>query len=211
MPICLPMSPDSTQLFEGSVVADTVQWLERAVIGLNLCPFAKSVHVKKQIHYVVSKAEDAEGLAEDLRQELLALSQMSPEVRDTTLLIAPRCMEDFFDFNDFTAVADDLVGQLELDGVLQVAFFHPDFQFAGTSIDDVSNCSNRSPYPTLHLIREESIDRAVAAFPEADAIYERNIRLLEDMGMEGWRALDVGRHSPEATGAGALEAKEASR
>lgn len=199
------------QLFESSVVADTVRWLEKAVIGLNLCPFAKSVHVKKQIHYVVSKAEDAEGLAEDLRQELLALSQMRPEVRDTTLLIAPRCMEDFFDFNDFTAVADDLVGKLDLDGVLQVAFFHPDFQFAGTSIDDVSNCSNRSPYPTLHLIREESIDRAVAVFPEADAIYERNIRLLEDMGMEGWRALDVGRHPPEASGAGDLAGKEAQK
>ncbi|MCZ8092913.1 MAG: DUF1415 domain-containing protein [Acidovorax sp.] len=175
---------------------DTVRWLERAVIGLNLCPFAKGVHVKGQVHYVVSAATEADTLLADVRRELLALSDISPEVRDTTLLMAPRCMADFLDFNDFTALVDDLIQDLDLGGLLQVAFFHPRFQFAGTQPDDVSNCTNRTPYPTLHLLREESIDRAVAVFPEADAIFERNIEVLEDLGAQGWAALDVGARCP---------------
>ncbi|PIF91845.1 hypothetical protein CLU86_2780 [Acidovorax sp. 62] len=181
---------------EAIVIEDTVRWLERAVIGLNLCPFAKGVHVKGQVHYVVSAATEAGTLLADVRRELLALSDISPEVRDTTLLMAPRCMADFLDFNDFTALVDDLVQALDLDGLLQVAFFHPQFQFAGTQLDDVSNCTNRTPYPTLHLLREESIDRAVAVFPEADAIFERNIEVLEGLGTQGWAELDVGARCP---------------
>ena len=126
----------------------------------------------------------------------MALNAISAEERDTTLLIAPACMEDFLDFNDFTALADDLIEELELDGILQVAFFHPQFQFAGTQADDVSNCTNRTPYPTLHLLREESIDRAVAVVPEADAIFERNIEVLEGLGPQGWADLDVGPRCP---------------
>lgn len=181
---------------EAIVMEDTVRWLERAVIGLNLCPFAKGVHVKGQVHYVVSAATEADTLLEDVRRELLALSDISPEVRDTTLLMAPHCMAEFLDFNDFTAVVDDLIQELDLGGLLQVAFFHPQFQFAGTQLDDVSNCTNRTPYPTLHLLREESIDRAVAVFPEADAIFERNIEVLENLGAQGWAALDVGARCP---------------
>ena len=161
------------------IISDTQRWLERAVIGLNLCPFAKGVHVKGQVHYVVSAATEADTLLADVRRELLALSDISPEVRDTTLLMAPRCMADFLDFNDFTALVDDLVQALDLDGLLQVAFFHPQFQFAGTQLDDVSNCTNRTPYPTLHLLREESVERAVATEGgDADAIVERNIATL---------------------------------
>ena len=181
---------------EDIVIADTVRWLEKAVIGLNLCPFAKSVHVKGQIHYVVSQATDAEGVALDLHRELEALAEISPEKRDTTLLILPHALHDFLDFNDFTALADDIVEELELGGILLVASFHPLFQFEGTDVDDVTNCTNRAPYPTLHLLREDSIDKAVEAFPEAEMIYERNMQVLEDMGIEGWLDLDVGARCP---------------
>lgn len=181
---------------EDIVIADTVRWLEQAVIGLNLCPFAKGVHTKGQIHYVVSQAQDAEGVILDLHHELEALAEANPEKRDTTLLILPQAFEDFLDFNDFLAVADAMVDELELGGILQVASFHPRFQFEGTEVDDVTNCTNRAPYPTLHLLREDSIDKAVDAYPEAEMIYERNMQTLEDMGLEGWLDLDVGPRCP---------------
>ncbi|ADX44898.1 protein of unknown function DUF1415 [Paracidovorax avenae ATCC 19860] len=197
-----PSAAASASSMHQTVIDDMVRWLERAVIGLNLCPFAKSVHVKGQIHYVVSEAEDARALIEDLQRELEALAEASPEQRDTTLLMAPRCMEDFLDFNDFLGLADDLVEAMDLGGILQVASFHPRFQFAGTEVDDVGNATNRAPYPTLHLLREESIDRAVEAFPEAEAIFERNIEVLEELGADGWAALDVGPRCPVAHGGG---------
>lgn len=181
---------------EDIVIADTVRWLEKAVIGLNLCPFAKSVHVKGQIHYVVSQATDAEGVAIDLHRELEALAETSPEKRDTTLLILPQALTDFLDFNDFLELADDMVEELDLGGILQVASFHPQFQFEGTDVDDVTNCTNRAPYAILHLLREDSIDRAVEAFPEAETIYERNMEVLEKMGIEGWLDLDVAARCP---------------
>lgn len=177
---------------------DTVRWLERAVIGLNLCPFAKGVHGKGQIHYVVSSATEGAQLLQELGDELKALAEISPEERDTTLLIAPACFPDFLDFNDFLELADQLLNALDLEGILQIASFHPAFQFGGTTVDDVTNCTNRAPYPTLHLLREDSIDRAVAAFPEAETIYERNMQVLEEMGAEGWQALDVGARCPVA-------------
>ena len=183
---------DAAACDDNVVVADMVRWLERAVIGLNLCPFAKSVHVKDQIHYVVSHATDARELLQDLAAELEALAEASPEKRDTTLLIAPLAMPDFLDFNDFLEIADAMIEELDLGGILQVASFHPQFQFDGTDVDDVTNCTNRSPYPTLHLLREESIDRAVEVFPEAETIFERNIEVLQALGMPGWSALDVG-------------------
>ena len=188
--------PSSSEFPPDAVIADTVGWLERAVIGRNLCPFAKAVHVKGQIHYVVSGATDASGLLEDLRRELQALADVSAEERDTTLLIAPRCLEDFLDFNDFLEHADDLIEALDLGGILQVASFHPRFQFAGTDAEDITNATNRAPYPILHLLREDSIDRAVEAFPEAETIYERNMQVLKDLGAEGWAKLDVGARCP---------------
>ena len=174
------------------ITKDMVRWLERAVIGLNLCPFAQGVHAKGQIHYLVSAATDAEALAQDLRRELADLAAAPAEVRDTTLLMAPDCLQDFLEFNDFLGVAEDVLEELDLDGTLQIASFHPQFQFAGTDAGDVTNCTNRAPYPTLHLLREDSIDRAVQAYPEAEAIYERNMEVLEQLGMPGWQALDVG-------------------
>ena len=196
------MTETTTELSypEDIVIADTVRWLEKAVIGLNLCPFAKSVHVKGQIHYVVSQATDVEGVAQDLHRELEALAEISPEKRDTTLLILPQALQEFLDFNDFLELADDMVEELDLGGILQVASFHPLFQFEGTDVDDVTNCTNRAPYPILHLLREDSIDKAVEAFPEAEMIYERNMQVLEQMGIEGWLDLDVAARCP-VTGA----------
>ena len=182
------------------VVADTVAWLERAVIGLNLCPFAKSVHVKGQVHYAVSQATTPQLLLADLIQELNALVALDSKARDTTLLIVPQGFEDFLDFNDFLADADQALVDLDLDGVLQIASLHPRYQFAGTLPDDVTNCTNRSPYPTLHLLREDSIDRAVAAFPNPETIFEANMQTMERLGLDGWATLNLAAHVFEASG-----------
>ena len=199
-------APSSAAAYDAdTVVQDTVRWLERAVIGLNLCPFAKGVHTKGQVHYFVSAATDADldTLAQDVARELQVLSESPPEQRDTTLLMAPGCLHDFLDFNDFLALADDLVEAMDLGGILQVAAFHPQFQFDGTELDDVTNATNRAPYPTLHLLREDSIDAAVAVFPEAETIYERNMQVLRELGPEGWAKLDVGARCPITGASGA--------
>ena len=175
---------------------DTRRWLERAVIGLNLCPFAKSVHVKQQVHFAVCDAPDAVAVLAVLRREIEDLVATAPEQRDTTLLILSRAFPHFLDFNDFMDEADRLVEAMDLEGVIQIAHFHPDFQFAGTEPDDPGNATNRAPYPTLHLLREASIDRAVEAFPQAETIYEANIATLTRLGPAGWQALGVG---PTAT------------
>ena len=174
------------------VIAATRKWLERAVIGLNLCPFAKGVHVKKQVRYVVSKAVDSDALLADLEQELQHLAKVSPEETDTTLLIHPHVLKRFGDFTDFLDLVDVVIRLQGLAGTLQVANFHPDYCFSDAEADELGNFTNRSPYPMLHLLREESLDRAIRAFPEAATIYERNIETMERLGLEGWRALDVG-------------------
>jgi hypothetical protein len=170
-------------------VAETERWLQRAVIGLNLCPFAKAVHVRDQVRFVLSEALTPDELLEDLGAELLHLRDTPAAETDTTLLVHPGVLGDFLDYNDFLEQADALVAELGLEGVLQVASFHPDYQFAGTAPDDVENFTNRSPYPTLHLLREDSVSRAVEAFPDPDAIVERNVETLRRLGRDGWRAL----------------------
>jgi len=171
------------------VIAAMRNWIEKAVIGLNLCPFAKAVYVKNQVRFVVSHAPHLDGLLEDLDRELDFLAAADPEAVDTTLLIHPTLLPDFLDFNDFMQLADAAVDEHALDGVIQIASFHPAFQFEGTEPDDIGNFTNRAPFPTLHLLREASIERAVAAFPEAETIYQRNIETLEKLGIEGWQAL----------------------
>jgi hypothetical protein len=173
------------------VIAATRAWVERAVIGLNLCPFAKAVQQKQQIRYVVSDDTHPEDLLNTLCEELRFLAQADPAQIDTTLLIHPRVLTDFLDYNDFLDLADAAVEEMGLDGVLQVASFHPQYQFEGTAPDDMANASNRSPYPTLHLLREASVDRAVDAIPEAERIYETNIRTLQQLGADGWAALQA--------------------
>jgi uncharacterized protein len=172
-----------------SVIDRTRDWLVRAVIGLNLCPFAKAVHVKQQIRYVVTQADTTEALTQSLREELALLRDADPEQIDTTLLIHPGVLGDFLDYNDFLDVADDLLLEMDLEGVIQVASFHPDYQFADSDPDDIENYSNRAPYPTLHLLRESSIERAVEAFPEAADIYEANMDTLRRLGHDGWKRL----------------------
>jgi uncharacterized protein len=176
-----------------TAVSDTRRWLERAVIGLNLCPFAKAVHVKRQIHFAVSTATADEHLLADLARELEELVALDASSRETTLLIVPDWLQDFLDFNDFMAEAEGLLASRDLEGVIQLASFHPQFQFGGTKPGDITNFTNRSPYPTIHLLREASIERAVEAFPQPEAIYETNMQTLRDLGAHGWTALDVGR------------------
>ena len=170
-------------------IAATQRWLQRAVIGLNLCPFAKAVHAKDQVRYVLSDATTTDALLEELASELLWLNATDPALVDTTLLIHPHVLNDFLDYNDFLEQADAAVDALGLEGELQVASFHPDYRFAGTRPDDVENCTNRSPFPMLHLLREASVERAVEAFPDPDAIVERNIATLEKLGADGYRRL----------------------
>jgi hypothetical protein len=182
------------------VLADTRRWIEKAVIGLNLCPFAKSVYVRNQVRIVVSHARHLDAFLDDLDRELTLLAGTPAEEVDTTLLVHPSLFPDFEVFNDFLNVVDDVVAEHELEGVIQVAPFHPAFQFEGTTPEDVTNHTNRSPYPTLHLLREASIDRAVAAFPNAETIFEANKRTMEHLGHDGWAALGV-TASGDASGA----------
>mgnify|MGYP001579673088 CR=1 FL=1 len=176
-----------------TIIAATQDWLEKAVIGLNLCPFAKSVHVKNQIRYVVSAATTPEALLEELMSELRLLQDTSPEKLDTTLLIHPYVLTDFLDFNDFLDTVDIAVAEPEFGDEFQVASLHPHFQFAGTAPDDIENYTNRSPYPTLHLLREDSVDRAVDAFPDADKIADTNIETLKKLGHAGWAKLGLSK------------------
>ena len=174
---------------ERVVIEDTQLWLNKAVIGLNLCPFAKAVVTKKQVRYVVCMDSEPEQVLKMLQEEMQLLINTDAAVLDTTLLIAPHLLPDFLEFNEFLFDCDSVLLSMELEGVLQIADFHPRYQFAGTESDDISNFTNRAPYPTLHLLREESIDKAVAAFPDASLIYERNMQVLEELGREGWESL----------------------
>ena len=177
-------APDGTDF-----IAETRTWLEQIVIGLNLCPFAKAVHVKDQVRFVLSDATTPEALVEELAEELVLLRDTPAEQIDTTLIVHPHVLGDFLEYNDFLDNADAAIEALDLQGILQVASFHPQYQFAGAAADDVSNYTNRSPYPTLHLLREDSVERAVAAFPDPDVIVERNIETLDKLGVEGWTRL----------------------
>ena len=182
-------SPAPAAPSDDQVVALTRAWLEQAVIGLNLCPFAKSVHVKNQVRYRVSKGQDWDGVAADLEEELALLAKADPEHIDTTLLILPLAFADFHEYNDFLDWADRILERMRLDGELQIASFHPEYQFADAGPDDIENYSNRSPFPILHLLRESSIDRAVAAYPDAAAIFEKNMATLRNLGLSGWNML----------------------
>ena len=174
------------------VIDATRNWLEKAVIGLNLCPFAKAVHVKRQIRYAVSEAQTEDTLLDDLVRELKYLAAADPNDIETTLLIHPFALTDFLDFNDFLDVADAVLDELDFTGEMQIASFHPHYQFAGTQLDDIENYTNRSPYPILHLLREESIERGMVAIPDATQIFEKNIDTLTRLGHEGWSKLNIG-------------------
>ena len=180
---------EADTLTEKQIIAYTSAWVEHVVIGLNLCPFAKPVHTKGQIDYFLSHARDETTLAADLRLAMQRLIASTPEKMDTCLLIHPWVLSDFFDYNNFLDIADAILDELELIGVLQIASFHPHYQFAGTTEDDVTNCTNRSPFPMLHLLREKSLDKATAALPDANVIVDRNVDTMISLGHEGWNHL----------------------
>ena len=179
----------SENLDPDRIERDVRRWLERAVIGLNLCPFAKAVYAKQQVRVVVSDATTERALLEQLGEEMALLRDTPAEEIDTTLLVHPQVLGDFLDYNDFLDDADALLEAMELDGVLQVASFHPHYQFADTQPDDAENLTNRAPFPILHLLREDSVDRAVDAYPEPDAIIERNVATMRELGAEGYAKL----------------------
>jgi len=185
------MCSSSVKPTHGEVIAATKRWLERAVIGLNLCPFAKTVHAKRQIRYTVSSAQASDAVLDDLERELRILIAAKPESVDTTLLILPYVLAKFADFADFLDLVEIALKVQGLTGVIQVASFHPQYRFADAEAEDVSNYTNRSPYPVLHLLREESLARAIQDFPNTAAIYEQNIATLRTLGSAGWLALGV--------------------
>jgi hypothetical protein len=171
------------------VAARMLAWVEHAVIGLNLCPFAKAPFVKGQVRCTVSTSHDPASLLDELGAELRLLVETDPRKTETTLLVVPDQFAEFDDFNDFLDDADATIVALGLEGTIQIASFHPRYRFAGTAPDDLDNATNRAPYPTLHLLREDSVERAVEAFPQAEGIYEANIRTLRELGESGWAAL----------------------
>jgi uncharacterized protein len=171
------------------VIAATRKWLERAVIGLQLCPFAAAPHLSERVRYCVSAQRSGVGLLEELSHELQALQDADPLKCETTLLIHPQVLTDFLEYNDFLDACDTAVANLGLEGELQVASFHPRYQVAGTDVQDIENYTNRSPYPMLHLLREASVARAVANFPHIDRIGAMNKETLRRLGHEGWRQL----------------------
>jgi hypothetical protein len=176
------------------IIQETQAWLQHAVIGLNLCPFAKSVYVKNQIEYQVSTASNENILLDELKIALIRLTEIPASTIDTSLLIHPYVLYDFLDFNDFLYQADDLLHDLKLDGILQIASFHPDYQFADANKEDISHCTNRSPYPMLHLLREHSLDQAISAKPEWEEIVENNIATMHSLGWTGWKDLQKKIH-----------------
>lgn len=170
-----------------TVIQATRQWVESVVIDLNLCPFARRELVNNRVRFAATEAQTPDALLDDLQQELLKL--VDDDSIETTLLVHPAVLHDFHDYNDFLAVADGLVEILELEGVIQVASFHPDYQFAGTAADAAENYTNRSPYPMLHLLREASLEKAIATYPDTDAIPQRNIKRVEALGQDAMKAL----------------------
>jgi hypothetical protein len=177
------------ELDREAIVAATRDWLEKAVIGLGLCPFAAGVYRRDQIRFQVSAQRSTEGLLQDLERELLHLQSADARLCETTLLIHPLVLDDFADYNQFLDEADAAVRALRLEGELQIASFHPAYQFAGSEPDDVENYTNRAPYPMLHLLREASVTHAAATFPGVDEIGDRNIAILRALGELGWRRL----------------------
>ncbi len=172
---------------EQDFVMPVKNWLEQLVIGLNLCPFAKQEFINGRVRFYPSTATTIEMLLLDLQQELERLNSDSSV--ETTLLIHPHILTDFYDYNDFLDIADGLLIDMELDGIYQIASFHPNYQFSDTEPNDAENYTNRSPYPLLHIIREQSLENAVANYPEPESIPVRNIQLMKEMGHAKLQAL----------------------
>jgi hypothetical protein len=175
-----------------SVEAGIRNWLERGVLGLNLCPFARRPYEAGQVRIAVSEAATEDALVGEVETELHRLAQTEPAALETTLLAVPGHFDDFLDFNDYLDVIDALLVALEYEGRFQVVGFHPDYRFGDAPTDDPAHATNRSPVPVLHLLREDSVERAVAELDDPDAIYRRNVERLRSLGLEGWQAVLYG-------------------
>lgn len=162
------------------IIQSVERWLESVVVGLNLCPFAGVPLARGAVRFAVTQADTVELLLHQLVAELELLDK-NPDI-ETTLLIHPQVLTDFHDYNQFLTLAENLLAGLDYEGVYQIASFHPQYQFAGTCVDDAENFSNRSPFPLLHLIREQSLESAIAAYPDPEQIPQRNIELLTGLG-----------------------------
>lgn len=165
------------------IIETTKLWLERFVIGLNLCPFAKHPFKNGKIRYIVFEDNDLEKLTELLLKEANELIETTPSVLETTLIILPEILDEFEEYLDYVEMAEFIFAEVELEGVIQLASFHPDYQFEDTEPTDVENYTNRSPFPMLHLIREDSITRAIEAYPEVGNIPETNIETMNNLGL----------------------------
>ncbi|MET0103503.1 MAG: DUF1415 domain-containing protein [Sedimenticola sp.] len=174
---------------EQQVVAATEQWIREVVVELNLCPFAEPVVSSGRISYAVSDAGDEEEIFRDLLQALDHFQQQDEQAVATGFFILSRGLDDFQQYNEFLDLVDGLLEESGLQGVIQIAGFHPRYLFEGSDEKDPANYTNRSPYPMFHLIREDDLESAVASHPDPASIPERNIRLLRDMGLEDvkWR------------------------
>lgn len=160
------------------IISQVQSWLAEVVIGLNLCPFAARPTKAGQVRFVVSEARDEESLLQDLQSELERLETTAPSTLETTLLIIPHMLRDFMDYNLYLNWVDQLIARRGWEGEFQVASFHPDYQFEGTDAEDAENLTNRSPYPILHLLREQSLENMLARYPDSDQIPENNIQRM---------------------------------
>jgi hypothetical protein len=170
-----------------TILATVRAWVDTLVVGLNLCPFAKRELVAARVRFVATDASTQEQLLTALYAELALLN--ADDSIETSLLVHPEVLTDFLDYNDFLDLVDMLIEDMGLDGVIQIASFHPDYQFGGTQIDDAENYTNRAPYPLLHLLREASLERAIESHPDVAAIPERNIALMNSMGTDKLKSL----------------------
>jgi uncharacterized protein len=173
------------------VIAQSQHWLEKAVLGLDLCPFARKPYAEGRVRFVVSEAKNMDALLDDLERELQFIHETDEASCETTLLIHPLMFGDFEAYNDFLDVADGVIVELGYESELQIASFHPQYQFADTQPDDIENYTNRSPYPTLHILRESSVEQAIEAFEDTEKIYQTNIETLKRLGHEGWAKLQI--------------------
>lgn len=172
-----------------TIIDNTQIWLEEAVIGLNLCPFAGFPFRKKTIRYVVEESSEVDNMLRSFKSEMdLLIATPSTQI-ETTLLILPNGFADFLDFNDFLYTANEALIAADYEGELQVASFHPAYQFAGTEEADVENYTNRAPFPILHLLREDSVEEAIESYENTDDIYLNNIKTMETLGREGIKQL----------------------
>ena len=167
-----------------SVIRKTREWVNGFVIRLNLCPFAKKVFDEERIRYVVLESSEIKDLTKKLLDELYFLSKTEAEKIETTLIIFPNLLTDFESFNEYLAVADEILLEMSLIGDIQIASFHPQYQFAGTTKDAAENYTNRSPYPMLHLLREVSIENALKKVPKPENIPMENIKKMNEIGLE---------------------------